>query len=185
MTFVHRIWRLGLAAGLLLVALAAITPALGADASVSIVNDTFEPTRITVSVGDTVTWTVTQAMGAPHTVTSAKNDDTAQGALFDSQKDDPDLTKLKDEGGTYAFTFEKPGTYPYLCIVHPVSMKGEILVLAPGESAPPEPAASEAPGGEVHEGIPAESKLLGAGILGVTLIVLFAAAWVYRRMNPA
>lgn len=185
MTFVHRIWRLGLAAGLLVVALAAISPAFGADASVSIVNATFEPNRTTVSVGDTVTWTVTQAMGAPHTVTSAKNGETAQGVLFDSQKDDPGLTKLKDEGGTYAFTFEKPGTYPYLCIIHPGSMTGEILVLLPGESAPPEPAASESPAHEAGEGISAERRLLGAGILAATLIVLFAAAWVYRRMNPA
>ena len=185
MTFVHRIWRLGLAAGLLLVALVAISPALGADTGVNIVNATFEPDRITVSVGDTVTWTITQAMGAPHTVTSAKTGESAQGALFDSQKDDPGLTKLKDEGATYAFTFEKSGTYPYLCIVHPGSMKGEILVLAPGESPSTEPPASEAPGGEVHEAISGDRKLLGAGILAVTLIVPFAAAWVYRRMNPA
>ena len=131
-----------------------------------------------------MTWTITQAMGAPHTVTSAKTGENAQGALFNSQKDDPGLTKLKEEGATYKLgTSEKPGTYPYLCIVHPGSMKGEILVLAPGESPPAKPPASAAPGGEVHEGISADRKLLGAGILAVTLIVLFAAAWVYRRMN--
>jgi hypothetical protein len=64
-------------------------------------------------------------------------------------------------------------------------MTGEILVLAPGETAPSEPAASEAPAHEAREAISDERKLLGAGILAVTLIVLFAAAWVYRRMNPA
>jgi plastocyanin len=190
MTFMHRISRPGLVAGLLLIALAAISPALGAAAGVSIVGTAFEPARIVVAQGDTVTWTVTSAMGDPHTVTSAKAGETAQGATFDSQADDPTLTKLKDNGGTFAFTFDKPGTYAYLCIVHPALMTGQVVVLAPGESAPPAPAASGAPEGseaphvEAGEPVPPERKLLGGGILVVTLVVLFAAAIAYRRMNP-
>jgi hypothetical protein len=33
--------------------------------------------------------------------------------------------------------------------------------------------------------VPTENKLIGAAILVVTLVVLFGAAWFYRRMNPA
>jgi plastocyanin len=193
MTFVHLIRRVGLAAGVVLVALAAISPALGADAGVKIVEKQFDPHRIVVAQGDKVTWTVSKAIGEPHTVTSAKNGDTAQGAVFDSQKDDPGLSKLKEEGTTYSFTFDKAGTYPYLCIVH-AGMTGEVVVLAPGESAPPETGpgesgtpASEAPGagGEGGAPIAPERKLIGAGILALTLILGFGAAAVFRRMNPA
>ena len=150
----------------------------------SIAGRKFEPARIVVAQGDTVTWTVTSSIGEPHTVTSAKDGETAQGAAFDSQKDDADLTKLKDDGGTFAFTFDKAGTYAYLCIVHPTEMTGEVVVLAPGESAPAEPAASEAPAAEGGGPVPIENKLIGGGILVVTLVVLFGAAMAYRRMNP-
>jgi len=176
MTFVHRTWRLILAAGLLLVALAMISPALGADVSVSIVGKSFQPSQIVVSEGTTVTWTVTQAIGEPHTVTSTKTDTQDQGAAFDSQKTDPDLSKLKANGDTFQFTFTTAGTFAYKCIVHP-EMTGQVLVLAPGQSPPAAP--SDAAAG------PVDRKVIGAGILVVTLIVLFGAAIVWRRMNPA
>jgi len=188
MTFVHRFRRFGLAAGLLVLALAAIPPAIAADSDVKIVEKRFDPARVVVAQGDTVTWTVEQAIGEPHTVTSAASGGAAQGATFDSQKDDPGLAKLKDEGGTFAFTFDTAGTFPYVCIVH-AGMTGEVVVLAPAESAPAEPASSETPaaggeGGEGEAGIAPERKLIGAGILAVTLVVLFGAAVAYRRMNP-
>jgi plastocyanin len=172
MTFVHRFWRPGLVAGALLVALAAIGPVLAATKAVEIVDKTFTPAEITIAPGDTVTWTVTKAIGEPHTVTA-----TATGGAkpaFDSSTGDPDLTKLKENGGTFSFTFTEAGTYPYICTIHAADMKGTIIVSAGGGT--PEPA---------HEGISPERKLLGAGILAVTLIALFGAAWFYRRMNPA
>lgn len=173
MTFVHRSWRLGLVATLALFTVA-VAPALAATNGVSIVNRTFEPAEIVVAVGDTVTWTVTTANGEPHTVTSAAADGAAQGATFDSQADDPDLASLKDEGGTFSFTFAEAGTYAYLCAVHPTEMTGTVEVLAGGEAP-----------GEVHAPVPPERKLVGAAVLGITLVVLFAAALVWRRMNPA
>ena len=182
MTLAHRPWRLALAFGLLLVAVAAIAPTLAANGAVSIVDKEFQPAKIVVAQGTTVTWTVAKAIGEPHTVTSAKTGDTAQGALFDSLKDDPGLTKLKVAGGTFSFTFDKSGTFDYLCTVHPTVMTGQVLVLAPGQSPPPTAGPSPAGSGE---GVPTERKLLGAGILGVTLVVLFGAAWLWRRMNPA
>lgn len=174
MTFVHRSWRLGLVASLALFAVVAVAPVLANTISVSIENNAFDPAEIVIAEGDTVTWTVTTASGAPHTVTSAAADGAAQGAAFDSQADDPDLTKLKDVGGTYSFTFTEAGTYAYLCTVHPTEMTGTVEVLAAGES--PE---------EAHPPVPQERKVAGAAILGLTLVVLFAAAWFWRRMNPA
>jgi plastocyanin len=174
MTFVHRTWRIGLVAALLLFAATAISPALGATSGVSIADKHFEPGSIVVAQGDTVTWTVTKSIAEPHTVKSGKPSDADTGAAFDSQKTDPTLAKLKDNGATFSVTFDKPGTYAYFCSVHPADMTGEVVVLAPGESPP-----------AAHEGVPAQNKLIGAAILVVTLIVLFGAAWLYRRMNPA
>lgn len=174
MTLVHRTWRLGLVAATLLVAAAAISPVLAASINVSIDGKAFSPAKIVVAQGDTVTWAVTKAVGEPHTVTSGKPADADKGSAFDSQKTDAKLTKLKEVGGTFSVTFDKAGTYAYFCVVHPVDMIGEVDVLAPGQSP-----------GAAQEGVPTENKLIGAAILIVTLVVLFGAAWFYRRMNPA
>lgn len=174
MTFVHRSWRLGLAATLALFAAIAVSPVLGATIGVDIVDKTFVPAEIVIAEGDTVSWTVKTSNGEPHTVTSTAADGEAQGAAFDSQSDDPDLTKLKDAGGTFSFTFAEAGTYAYLCTVHATEMSGVVEVLAAGETP-----------GEAHAPVPPERKLAGAAILAITLIVLFAAAWFWRRMNPA
>lgn len=175
MTFVHRIWRLGLVAALLVIAAAAISPVFGATIGVSIDGRAFAPARIVVAEGDTVTWTVTNAIGEPHTVTSGRPAAADKGSVFNSQTADPDLSKLKDKGATFSFTFAKAGTFAYFCVVHPVDMTGEVVVLAPGQAPPP----------AAEEGVPAQNKLIGAGILVVTLVVLFGAAAAYRRMNPA
>ena len=174
MTFVHRTRRLGLVAAMLLVAAAAISPVLAATIKVGIVDKEFTPAKIVVAQGDTVTWTVDKSINEPHTVTSGKPADADKGSAFDSQKDDADLTKLKAVGGTFSFAFDKAGTYAYFCIVHP-TMTGEVVVLAPGESPPP----------AAEGGVPTQNKVIGAAILVVTLVVLFGAAWVYRRANPA
>ena len=168
MTFVHRIWRPAVALGLLLVAAGVAMPVLASPLDVSIVDKTFQPATTTVNVGDTVTWTVTQAIADPHSVTAGKPGDTGT-PLFDSG------IKLHKDGDSYKFTFDKAGTYPYYCQVHPKVMTGVIQVLAPGQT----------PGGEGGEPIPPERKLLGAAILAVTLAVLFGAAALWRRMNPA
>ena len=178
MTLVHRTWRAAFAAGLLVVAFAALSPAIAADSGVSIVGKSFDPSTLVVTQGTTVTWTVTQAIGEPHTVTSKAENGQAQGAVFDSQKTDPNLTKLKDNGATFQFTFNTPGTYDYMCVVHS-GMTGQIVVLAPGQTPP----AQASSGGEASTGV--DRKVIGAGILLVTLIVLFGAAMVWRRMNPA
>ncbi len=70
--------------------------------SVAIRNFAFAPATVTVKVGTTLTWTNSDQ--DPHTVT-------ATGGAFRS----PTLAT----GGTYRFTFTKPGRYDYLCTIHP------------------------------------------------------------------
>lgn len=73
------------------------------DAHVSIENFTFEPAEITVPVGSTVAWVNHDDI--PHTVTSSEK-------LFKSPALDT------DDG--YTATFDRPGTYPYFCSLHPL-----------------------------------------------------------------
>jgi amicyanin len=70
--------------------------------TVSIKNFAFAPADVTVKVGTTVTWTNTDQEA--HTVT-AKNGAFTSPAL--------------NSGSTYHYTFTKPGTYDYLCTIHP------------------------------------------------------------------
>ena len=74
-------------------------PADSAKASLHI---TFEPEKIHVNFGDTVTWTNDDS--AVHTVTSVDE-------IFDSG-----IMKPKE---TFMYTFETAGTYDYVCILHP------------------------------------------------------------------
>jgi plastocyanin len=73
-----------------------------AGTAIDIADFAFSPAELTVSVGDTVTWTNQDS--APHTVTS---DDGA----FDSGR--------MDQGDTFEFTFEEAGTFTYHCDFHP------------------------------------------------------------------
>jgi len=80
---------------------------------VEVANFSFSPSTLTVKAGTTVTWYFNQP-SAPHDVVSL-----ATPPVFDSGT--PQGT------GTYSFRFTAPGTYPYLCQVHPL-MKGTIIV---------------------------------------------------------
>jgi plastocyanin len=80
---------------------------------VIIANLAFDPAAITVPTGTTVAWTNDDAV--PHTVTST------DGA-FDSGIFDP--------GGSFSFTFNEPGSFGYICQLHP-QMQG--TVTAEGE----------------------------------------------------
>jgi len=80
---------------------------------VRVANFSFTPATLTVKVGTTVTWHFDQP-SAPHDVVSLSTP-----PLFDSGT--PRGT------GTYSFTFTSPGTYPYVCTVHPY-MRGTVVV---------------------------------------------------------
>jgi len=88
-------------------------PAAQAAASavaVKIDNFSFGPQSITVSPGTKVTWTNRDDI--PHTVVSTEG-------VFKS--------KVMDTDESFSFTFDKPGSYPYFCSVHP-KMTGTVVV---------------------------------------------------------
>jgi amicyanin len=77
---------------------------------VTIDNFVFEPARVTVKAGTTVTWTNRDDI--PHTVA-------AKERQFKS--------KVMDTDESYSFTFSTPGEYTYFCSLHP-HMTGTIVV---------------------------------------------------------
>ena len=146
--------RVALPAGLLLVVAAAVSPVLAANADVAIVDTSFDPATITVSQGDTVTWTVTKAIGEPHSVTSGTPQDA--GKMFDSG------INLTDNGQSFQHTFNDAGEFLYFCVVHATTMTGKVVVLAPGASAPP---SVEPPPSELKNVIAAELILFDGAVL--------------------
>ena len=80
----------------------AASPALAETATVTIKNFDYSPMMVTVTAGSTVTWK--NLDGEPHTVVSTDG-------LFRS--------KALDENDSFAFKFDKPGTYKYVCSIHP------------------------------------------------------------------
>ncbi|MGI8683627.1 MAG: cupredoxin domain-containing protein [Acidimicrobiales bacterium] len=71
----------------------------------------FKPDKTSVKVGDTVTW---------------KFED--KGISHDVVADDGSFKSEVMDSGTFRHTFDKPGTYPYRCSLHPVQMKGTVTV---------------------------------------------------------
>ncbi len=86
----------------------------GGGVSVSANDFSFSPASVTVSVGDSVTWTLG---GGAHTTTS--------GTV-----PDPDgiWNQALTADAPFTFTFEEPGTYDYFCRFHPDFMTGTITV---------------------------------------------------------
>ena len=78
--------------------------------AVEIKDFAFNPAALEVPVGTTVTWTNLDT--TPHTAT-------ALDGAFNSGN--------LDQGQSYSFTFDRPGTYDYVCLYHP-NMKGTIIV---------------------------------------------------------
>ena len=114
-----------LVAGLLAAALPG--PARAATHDVEIVDFAFAPATLTITAGDTVRWTNSDAV--EHTATS-------MSGAFDSG--------LLAQGESYSMTFTTPGTYDYLCTPHP-TMTGRIVVVAAASPSAPAPSASAAP----------------------------------------
>src|SRR5690349_10546445 len=77
---------------------------------ITISNFTFDPENIKVHVGTKVTWT--------------NKDDTAHRVMI---KDLKVKSEALDTGDSFSYTFDKAGTYPYFCTMHPV-MTGSITV---------------------------------------------------------
>ncbi|MEN3270883.1 MAG: hypothetical protein V7646_7777 [Pseudonocardia sp.] len=76
--------------------------------TVAIAGFAFVPAAITVSPGTTVTW---------------RNNDSAGHDVSGGPLHSP----LLSQGGTWSYTFATPGTYRYICSVHP-NMTGTVTV---------------------------------------------------------
>jgi len=100
-------------------ALAGPTVKLGSDSGQLV----FDPSEVTVSVGDTVTWVNNK--GYPHNVVF---DEEAVPSGVDAEKiSTPD--QLGEEGQKHTVKFEKAGTYEYYCEPHwGAGMAGQVIV---------------------------------------------------------
>ena len=79
---------------------------------IAIDNFTFNPQKLTVKAGNTVTWTNKDDI--PHAIATASKQ-------FKS--------KTLDTDDAYSFTFTTPGSYEYFCSLHP-HMTGTVVVEA-------------------------------------------------------
>lgn len=113
-----------------------------ATVDVNIVGFAFVPDTVFITAGDLVKWTNSDA--APHTSTS-------DAPMWDSGN--------LNQGQSYSFQFNTPGTFPYHCSIHP-SMLAVVIV----EAAP----------------VPGLSTY-GTALL--VLMLMLAAFFVYRRKS--
>ena len=101
------LWKTMRAAAAALMLLVAVPgAALAQDANTIVMkNFDFSPMMLTVKAGTTVTWK--NLDGEPHTVVSPDG-------VFRSH--------ALDQGDTFTFKFDTPGTYKYFCSIHPKMM---------------------------------------------------------------
>ncbi len=111
----------------------------------------FRERTMTVNVGDTVVWT--NRGNRPHDVTS-----TDGGPLNSPRR--------MMNGATYTYTADMPGTYEYVCTIHP-GMDGTLIVQAAGGAQPS--AAPRTGGGGMagDDASPLPWLLGGLGLLAV------------------
>jgi plastocyanin len=83
----------------------------GGGAEVSMEGIAFQPAEVTVSAGDTVTWTNNDSVG--HDVTADSFSSGEPGAMA--------------SGDMFDHTFREAGTFDYVCTVHP-GMEGTVVV---------------------------------------------------------
>jgi plastocyanin len=90
-----------------------ISPAVTAKVVVTAVvqNSEFSPVTLTISEGQTVTWTNMDSVS--HTVTSTTG-------VFDSGP--------ISSGQTFSYTFNNAGTFEYSCTIHPSIPHGKVIV---------------------------------------------------------
>lgn len=121
--------------------------ALGADQTVQVGPGlSFSPPVVTVAPGETVTWN----FNATHTSTS------------DSQTGPETWDSGFLSSGTFAHTFQTPGSYPYYCALHSFAggtmMNGVVEVS--GAGATPTPTTTPTPS-------PSATPVSGTGVAGV------------------
>lgn len=108
----------------------------------------FSPASLTISVGDTVTWT---------------NHDTAPHNIVVTDGPEKFTSPTLQTGQTFSHTFTKAGTYSYYCAIHP-DMKATVTVTGPAPtSAPPTSAPTSAPAPAPTHSMPMPSTPAGGG----------------------
>ena len=150
-----------LLAAIILFVLGSLEIARGATHAVAIADFAFAPATLTITAGDTVTWTNEDQV--EHTATSTSG-------AFDSG--------LLGQGESYSLTFTTAGTYDYLCTPHP-SMTGQIVV----QAAAAAPTASPPAGGPLPDvAMPAGSgePLVALGAIAAAAALLLA---LWRRVH--
>ena len=78
---------------------------------VKVVDRSYSPSELTVSVGDTVTWVFADG-----------------GMAHDVVADDKSFRSPLLKSGTFSYTFDEPGTFSYHCTPHP-DMTGSVTVV--------------------------------------------------------
>lgn len=144
----------GMLAAIAMLALMAVGPVRAATHAVAIRSFAYAPATITVTAGDTVTWTNEDSVA--HTATSSTG-------AFD--------TGLLDQGESGSVTFTTPGTYSYFCEPHP-SMTGQVVVQAAvATQAPSAPTSAPAPagGGQELPDVATEVTWSGAGVIATVI----------------
>ena len=115
--------RIPILAALAATALAALPQsASAADATVSVGNDrTLSPTTVTIAPTDSVTWTWV-GPDTDHSIVS----NAGQAESFDSDPVTQD--ESRGVGGTFEHTFQRSGSFTYVCRIHPDRMRGTVTV---------------------------------------------------------
>ena len=92
------------------------TPPPPPTVDVSVGNNFFNPSNVTITAGTAVRWTWTATGATPHSVESTGSPSFVSSAI------------LTGSGSTYTITFATPGVYTYDCAVHGALMTGTVTV---------------------------------------------------------
>ena len=107
--------------------------------------------RFVVTLGDAVLWRWSDT--AAHSVHST------DGAFTSS-------SIMTGAGNEYTITFNAEGTYPFECAVHPVQMKGKVVVSSTGEDT----------GGATREGWAPNGHVMPVALLSI-LMLFYGMGW--------
>jgi plastocyanin len=159
-----------------LVPLAGAAPRAAETKNVTIKDFVFEPKTITVTAGDTITWT--NEGPAPHTASA----DEAEG--FDSGN--------MDKGATFSELFDEVGTFAYYCKYHGSKggsgMAGSIIVVAAAAPAAPTaaPAAPAAPAAAAPSGtVDAADQAIVDSSITVANVTAGQDGWIVAHLDEA
>jgi plastocyanin len=136
-------------AAMMLATLLAVGSALAADRDVAISGFSYSPRTVTVNVGDTVTWTNSDAQAHTATGIGWNTGDLGNG-----------------ESGSVRF--QSAGTFDYICGIHP-AMTGTVIVRSAGGTTPPTDT-EPVPTTDGHDWLTATLALLGVVLLVGTLV---------------